>query len=178
MVKLKQVKQTHIIGVIFTTGMGVLLHFLYEWSGRNRIAALFSAVNESVWEHLKLLAIPFVLFGIYEYYAYGREKVNFLPAKFYAMLMGFCTIIVLYYVYTGILGYGIDAINILIFPISVSVSYYFSARWLKHGVFSRKDQSTTAVMFLISLMLCFWVFTTMPPKIGLFMDPRTGQYGI
>jgi len=178
MIKLKRIRQTHIIGIMFTTGMGVFLHFLYEWSSGNRIAALFSAVNESVWEHLKLLAIPYVLFGIYEYYAYGREKENFLPVKFYAMLMGFGTIIVLYYVYTGILGYGIDAINIMIFPISVAVSYYFSARWLKNRVFAGGDQSMTAVMLFVLLMLCFWVFTTMPPKIGLFMDPRTGQYGI
>ena len=30
-------------------------------------AALFSAVNESTWEHMKLLAVPWILFSLVEY---------------------------------------------------------------------------------------------------------------
>ena len=51
-------------GFLFTGALGVLLHFLYEWSGGNTLAAAFSAVNESTWEHMKLLLIP-VLFYTY-----------------------------------------------------------------------------------------------------------------
>ncbi len=34
--------------------VGCLLHFTYAWSGRNKFVAIFSAVNESTWEHIKL----------------------------------------------------------------------------------------------------------------------------
>ena len=44
--------------------MGTLLHFLFDWTGGNAVVALFSAVNESIWEHLKLLFYPMVLFAV------------------------------------------------------------------------------------------------------------------
>lgn len=42
-------------GFIFTAILGTLLHFLFDWTNGSVIAALFSAVNESIWEHMKLL---------------------------------------------------------------------------------------------------------------------------
>lgn len=44
---------------IFISILGVLLHFTYEWSGDNPAVGLFSAVNESTWEHLKLIFFPY-----------------------------------------------------------------------------------------------------------------------
>ena len=45
-------------GALFTAAMGTLLHFVYDWSGGWGAAAAFSAVNESTWEHMKLLFFP------------------------------------------------------------------------------------------------------------------------
>ncbi len=38
-----------IVGVIFTSAAGFGLHFAYEYSGKNPVAAMFSPVGESVW---------------------------------------------------------------------------------------------------------------------------------
>ena len=46
------------IGFFFTVVFGVLLHFLYEWSYNSVWIAPFSGVNESTWEHMKLLFFP------------------------------------------------------------------------------------------------------------------------
>ena len=43
---------------------GTLLHFLFDWTGKNLLAAFFSGVNESTWEHIKLLFWPLFLFGL------------------------------------------------------------------------------------------------------------------
>ena len=48
--------KTNLFRFIFISVLGVLLHFTYEWSGDNAVVGLFSAVNESTWEHLKLLS--------------------------------------------------------------------------------------------------------------------------
>ena len=48
-------------GFIFTAVLGVLLHFLYDWTNESLVVALFSAVNESTFEHMKLLFFPGVL---------------------------------------------------------------------------------------------------------------------
>lgn len=42
------------VGFVFTGVLGILLHFLFDWTNGSVVAALFSAVNESIWEHTKL----------------------------------------------------------------------------------------------------------------------------
>lgn len=46
--------------------LGNTLHFVYDWTGQARWAAYLAAVNESTWEHMKLLAVPWVLWTIAE----------------------------------------------------------------------------------------------------------------
>jgi hypothetical protein len=96
-----KLKRWHIVGAIVTLVLGTLLHFTFDWSGGNLFVGLFSAVNESVWEHLKLLAVPILLFAIIEYFAYGRAYDNFIPAKLLSVLAGMLTIVVFFYTYTG-----------------------------------------------------------------------------
>ena len=46
--------------------LGNTLHFVYDWTGQARWAAYLAATNESTWEHMKLLAVPWVLWTIAE----------------------------------------------------------------------------------------------------------------
>ena len=63
---------------IFVMILGTLLHFTYEWSGNNTFVAAFSAVNESTWEHLKLLFYPMFLTTIIGYFYLGKTSPNFV----------------------------------------------------------------------------------------------------
>src|SRR6056297_1692189 len=45
-------------GAVFIILVGSTLHFVFDWTGGWRPAALFAAVNESIWEHLKLAFWP------------------------------------------------------------------------------------------------------------------------
>ena len=47
----KKILRFQIFSIIFTAILGTILHFTYEWSNGNSFIALFSATNESVWEH-------------------------------------------------------------------------------------------------------------------------------
>ena len=47
-----------VIAIIFISLIGTLLHFMYEWSGHNKVVSLFAAVNESTWEHIKIALTP------------------------------------------------------------------------------------------------------------------------
>ena len=47
-----------VIAIIFISVIGTLLHFMYEWSGHNKVVSLFAAVNESTWEHIKIALTP------------------------------------------------------------------------------------------------------------------------
>ena len=54
------------LGFFFILGMGALLHVVYVWSGNSPFVAPFAAVNESVWEQLKLAFWPAALWTLCE----------------------------------------------------------------------------------------------------------------
>lgn len=174
----------HIAGFIFTVIAGTLLHFIYDWQG-GLLAAILGAVNESTWEHLKLLFWPMLLFGIFEYFRYGKNMNGFIPVKTASILLGLLTVIVLFYTYTGILGFHVSALDIGIFVFAVFLSYFFSARTLDladtaqepKGFWQSSFVQTASVITLLALIICFIVFPFYPPHIGLFLDPVSQTYG-
>ena len=77
----RELRRWEIIGFLVTAGLGSLLHFVYDWSGQSRVAAAFAAVNESTWEHMKLLFIPFLLFTVAEFVVFSEPLRNFFAVK-------------------------------------------------------------------------------------------------
>ena len=68
----RKLRRWEIMGFAVTGLLGTLLHFVYEWTGENRIVAAFSAVNESTWEHMKLLFVPFLVFAVVEFIVFSE----------------------------------------------------------------------------------------------------------
>ena len=68
-------------GFVFTSAMGTFLHFLYDITEENTIVSLFSAVNESTWEHMKLLFFPMFVYSLFGYRFLSEEYENFRFAK-------------------------------------------------------------------------------------------------
>ncbi|BCN29488.1 DUF6512 family protein [Anaeromicropila herbilytica] len=172
-----RLKCWHIIGAIFTIIVGTLLHFTYEWSGNNPVVALFSPVNESTWEHLKLIFVPMLLFTIIEYFVNGKEIKNFIPVKVFSILLGMLTIVVSFYTYTGIIGQNYLVADIGTFILGVLVAYYYSYRTLQTDRFATKEAIQWSLLILIILCATFVIFTYRPPHIALFQDPNTLTYG-
>ena len=122
----KKLKKWTLIGFFFVTLLGALGHFLYDLTGGNQLVGRFFAVNESTWEHLKLLFFPFALYWVVELFAIGKTYKNFAFAGLVGVLSGMAFIVLTFYTYTGVLGKSIDFLNILIFvlllfPILVQV---------------------------------------------------------
>ena len=165
------------VGFVFTSVVGTLLHFLYEWTGESVIVGLFSAVNESIFEHMKLLFFPMLLFAFIEAKYIGEEYDNFWCAKLVGILVGVGLIPVIYYTYTGIFGVNADWFNIIIFFITAAISYMVETRIMESGRCSF-IQPNLEKFILIIIAAVFIVFTFFPPKIPLFEDPITAIYGI
>ncbi len=164
-------------GFVFTGIMGTLLHFLYEWTGENIIAGLLSAVNESIWEHMKLLYFPMLIFALLENKLLRGKYENFWCAKLFGLLLGLIAIPIIYYTYTGVLGISADWFNILIFFIAAAISFYLETKIIKGGrecIFS----PTAAKIIILLIGLVFLIFTFVPPHIPLFKDPISSSYGI
>ncbi len=81
-------KAWQVMGFLFTAIAGTLLHFLYDWSGQSLLIAPFSAVNESIWEHMKLLFFPMLLFAAAESRFISGKYPNFWCAKLLGIAAG------------------------------------------------------------------------------------------
>lgn len=164
---MKKLRKKEIIGFIFTAVLGTLLHFTYNWSGKNGFVALFSAVNESTWEHLKLLFIPAAIFGVIEYFTDGRELQGFLTVKAAGIWVGMLSVVVLYYTYTGIIGRNFMWLDILIFFIGCAVISLYTLKYANRIYGS----NFAGILLLIVSIIAFFVFTYFPLDIGLFRVP-------
>ena len=163
-------------GFFFTSVVGTLLHFLFDWTGGSTIAALFSAVNESIWEHLKLLFYPMFLFAIIESKFLEQEYEQFWCVKLKGILLGLLLIPVFYYTYTGTLGVSADWVNIANYVVTVGIVFLAETRrFQKDGRCILRPE--TAIIVLCIIALVFTVFTFATPKIPIFKDPVTGSYG-
>jgi len=91
------------VGFLFVCALGTLLHFAYAWSGGNALVGAFASVNESTWEHMKLLFFPMVLFSAVQFAVTGQNYPNFLAVRAVSVLAGALLIPVLFYTYTGAL---------------------------------------------------------------------------
>ena len=91
-----KIRNFQIFSVFFTFIIGTLLHFTYKLSGDNQFVAIFSAINESVWEHLKLVFFPVLLTTIIGYFYLGKKIPNFLCSKVIGIIVSMLFIVVFF----------------------------------------------------------------------------------
>uniref|UniRef100_UPI0040262ABF DUF6512 family protein n=1 Tax=Agathobacter sp. TaxID=2021311 RepID=UPI0040262ABF len=168
--------KTFLSRFLFISVLGVLLHFTYEWSGDNPIVALFSAVNESTWEHLKLLFFPMLLLTIIELLFTEKRQLpsNYLFARTIGILSGMAFIVIAFYTLTGVFAKLPDAVNIALYFLGVFLALCIENK-INRG--NSQNHSAFAAIVLLALTIAFFVFTKYPPSLGLFANPRlTGSH--
>ena len=165
-----------LMGFAVTALSGTLLHFLYDWLGEAAWVAPFSGVNESTWEHMKLLFWPMLIYAAVQH-LFFRERRDFWCVKLRGILLGLALIPVMFYTYNGVIGKSPDWINIAIFFLSAAVAYLYESKRFKDGTSSCKHPKI-AVAALCAVAILFAVFTFRTPMLGIFKDPLTGTYGV
>lgn len=164
------------IGIIVIAVVGTFLHFLYELSGHNRFVAIFAAVNESTWEHIKICMTPTILWSLYDGYVYGLNS-NYFIGKSLSLLTIILLIPLLFYTYTLFTKKSILWIDVICFYITVIASqlvfYYFI--------------NIDALSFIYTYLSCILLFieigaymflTFQPMKNFIFEDPISHKYGL
>jgi hypothetical protein len=177
MVERRRVLFFELAGIVFIIILGSILHFTFEWSGSQAVVGVFSAVNESVWEHLKLGFWPAIVFALIEFKYLKKSTNNFLFAKTVGTYLIPITIVVIFYSYTAILGESLLVIDILSFIIAVIVGQFVSYKLLTSKTLPY-NLDRVSIIALILLGVAFVLFTFYPPQLTMFQDPITGEYGI
>ena len=172
----KRIIRWQIAGFIAASIFGTLLHYLYDWLGEAIWIAPFSGVNESTWEHMKLLFWSMFIFAIIQSFFFS-EREGFWCVKLRGILLGITLIPIIFYTYNGVIGKSPDWLNISIFFICAAISYIYESRLF----ISEKAvcKAPRVSLFLLSLIAAlFIIFTFITPELGIFKDPLTGNYGI
>ena len=162
--------------MVFIILLGSMLHFTFEWSGNQPLVGVFSAVNESVWEHLKIAFWPALLYLILEYRYLYKKSNNFFFAKTLGIYSIMIIIPAIFYSYTIFFEENL-IIDIGSFILAIIIGQLISYRLLINKKLA-KIYELMSLVVLIILALAFVVFTFYPPQLQLFQDPNTGEYGI
>ena len=163
-------------GFAVTALGGTLLHFLYDWLDESKLVAPLSGVNESTWEHMKLLFWPMLIFAIVQSFSFRDEK-SFWCVKLRGILLGLSLIPILFYTYNGAVGKSPDWLNIAIFFISATIAYLYETKQFNESKLPCHSPKS-AIITLSIIAALFVIFTFATPQLGIFRDPLTGRYGI
>ena len=166
---------------VFIGLVGAALHFTFELSNfSSNVVAYFSAVNESTWEHLKMVFFPGLVFALVQY-TYVRDQVNnYIVAKVASLFIMPLVITVGWYIYAPIVGRSIYRIDLLLFYVAVLAGQIASYKLLTRPPLEKKYTQYAIGLFL-AMFVAFSAFTFFPPRIFLFehLDLKnTGLYGI
>ena len=174
----RRLLRQELAGFFWTAAAGTLLHFAYEWSGESLPAAVLGSVNESVWEHMKLLVMPAFLFTAVQVWRLGESHPNISAVRAVTIPLGALLIPVLYYTYTGALGIQVTWINIAIFYVATAVLFWVDWRLLRTGMSGSGWGQLLGLMILWGVVFVFVWCTFCPPELPLWQDPVTGGYGL
>lgn len=166
-----------ITGAFVITISGSLLHFVFAFLGEWPPAALIAAVNESVWEHLKLAFWPALIFAVIEWPFFRKHSKHFWTAKTFGILVMPVIITSVFYAYKAAAGHHILWVDIALFVFAVFAGQILSYKLLLRRSFPSRTK-ILAMILLIAMIAAFSLFTYSPPRCPLFMDSQTGQYGI
>lgn len=166
-----------LVSVPFLFVLGSLLHFTYKWSKENIIVGMFSPVNESVFEHTKLLLTPLTLFwGIgYFFLKDGTNINNYFLAMLISIVFSIIVMITFYYTYKEIIGNFYLWIDILDLLISLLMGQVLANHFYVYG----KGISWGVSLGLIIVIFAAYIYLTYKPfKTPLFYDKKNKNYGI
>ena len=172
-----KIKHWQIAGFLTTALLGTVLHFLYDWLFKATLIAPFSGVNESTWEHMKLLFWPMFIFSIIQSFFF-KDRKDFWCIKLRGILLGQILIPVIFYTYNGAIGKSPDWLNISIFFISAAIAYIYETHLFNSEKLIYCKSKSLCIFILCIVALLFIVFTFRTPHIGIFQDPITKAYGI
>lgn len=170
-------KKIKIVGVIISFILAIIFHFIYGWVP-NSVISVIAPVNESIWEHMKLIVTPSIIFSIFEYFIYKKKDIefnNFILSYAISSILGIIVYLLLYIPLNDIFGhkaYIAISLLFLILIIVQIVSYYIMNKSnIKHS-------SDVGILLILIIYFAFGYLTYHPPKINLFYDYMNKGYGI
>lgn len=173
----KKLFKFELLGFLFVCVIGTLSHFFYHWSNESKFVALFSPVNESPWEHLKMLFFPFLIVTIFTAIKMMQSKFNIFFAGYVSIILGMWSTLSYFYTFNGIIGGNNEWVNLSSFFIGVLIAFIINYILIDKSIGKGSLNGFGITMFFVSSVI-FILFTFEPPLLPLFQDPIKFTFGI
>ena len=166
-----------LISIPFLFVIGSAFHFIYDLSNKNKFVGIIAPVNESVFEHSKLLLVPLMLFWMIGYF-FLKDSIN-INNYFFAMLVSIVfsiiTMISFYYTYKEIIGNSYLWIDVFDLLLSLFIGQILANHIYEYS----KGVSWVISIIVTFLIFIFYIYLTFKPfKTPLFYDKKNKIYGI
>ncbi len=154
-------------GFFWASISGVLLHFLYH-RFPNPLTALVSPINESIWEHVKILLFPYVIVA---FFLTWDRPTAIRPWLLTALLMVAMMLGFGWFYHLKLNGSSMW-VDIALFFVLMAFGFVFPKRF--SGPFDSKRWKLV-LLGVILLILAVVYFTYNPPSTLLFQDLATRE---
>ena len=173
---MNKIKNLKIFGTIIAFILCFPLHFLYE-KFPNFITSIITPVNESVWEHMKILFGAILISGIIQKIIVKVKKLdikNVCISNYLAAILSIPIFLIMFLPVYSLIGKNLP-ITIIIMFISIII-----AELISYYIMKRNDLKleNVAILFTILTYIVFGILTYYPPENKLFIDPLSNTYGI
>ncbi len=160
---------------VLATLLGIAFHYAHRDRTKSLLVHILFPVNESTWEHLKLVYQPMMIMGVLQCLLLSNDYLNIVEGNFMGIIVAMLLIPLLYYPVKILVKKEIMWFSISVFVLSILIGYLTVWVYLKFGISNFSEE--LSAYLLILLFLAFGVFTFYPPRIFLFLDPVKKQYG-
>lgn len=161
---MKRLSTGTLVAFAIATVAGACLHFVHALAP-NVITALFSPVNESIWEHMKILYWPLLVSMLV--LTRGGEKGSKGPWAL-GILISVFGMLAVGYVYHIVMGGNSLAVDIILYVVMMALAFV-----LANGALDRpgvRAKSDLLVLLVVALGCAMVLFTFLPPDMALFTD--------
>lgn len=180
----------HLLSFFVISIIGTLTHFVYDVSNNVYLVGLFCPVNESVFEHLKMVLYPMLLTMTYEHIVFKKNSYYIL-AKLVSIILAILVIIVIFYTYTIVIDESV-VIDVMTYYLAIFIGQMISYNILKSKDENKEQEKLKSIektnkiklsnkyskYILMAIVIIFIFFTFYPPRLGIFKDNHTNTYGI
>lgn len=164
-----------IISFLIISSVGTLLHFTHNWIKRGFLLHLFSALNESTWEHMKLLLLPTLLASVFQIFVFKGRYGNMNSAILVLLLVELLAMPLIFEPLRVVFKKVHFGITIGIFFVSIALGLLAEYYILINNIIVFNEVVAGILIYIVVIL--FGIFTFFPPKFFLFKDPVTGRYG-
>ncbi|MBE6062906.1 MAG: hypothetical protein E7207_04940 [Clostridium butyricum] len=172
-INLKKEEKNILLGIPFIFLLSIPLHFAYEFSGSNPIIGIFTPVNESIWEHLKLSFYPMLIWWFISFLVLEKccklSAENWFSACVFSLIGSPIIITSLYYINTC--GFSLHSLILDIFSLFIGI---FLGQILALHIYTHKKFNIydlySSISIILIIILLFTFFTFCPPNYPIFIE--------